>query len=449
MIRITMPEPQPKQKLFLKAKKRHVGYGGSRGGGKSWSIRAKTLFLGLGYPGIRMLIVRKTYKELINNHVNQLMALLKGVASFNRTNMQFKFINGSVLDFAYCANDDDLDRLQGVEYDIIFIDEATQLTEHQMKLITACCRGVNSYPKRIYYTCNPGGPGHGYIKRIFIDKVYTDGENPNDYIFIQSGLRDNQALMRQDPEYINFLKALPPKQRKAWLDGDWDVYEGQFFEDFRDRPEHYSDRVNTHVIEPFEIPNGWEIYRSYDFGYAKPFSCGWYAIDYDGCAYRILERYGCTEEPNTGIRLTPEQQFAEIAEIERTHRWIKGKNIHGIADPSIWDQSRGESIAEVAMKYGIYFDPGDNARVPGWMQCHYRLQFDDNGFPMFYVFNTCKAFIRTIPLLVHSEKNPEDLDTEQEDHVADEWRYFCMSRPITPVATKVENVHLYDPLHQY
>jgi hypothetical protein len=147
--------------------------------------------------------------------------------------------------------------------------------------------------------------------------------------------------------------------------------------------------------------------------------------------------------------MTPDEQFREISRIEQTHKWLKGKKIHGIADPSIWDKSRGESVAEVAMKYGVYFDPGDNSRVAGWMQCHYRLQFDENGYPMMYVFNNCKAFIRTIPLLVHSDKNPEDLNSDQEDHVADEWRYFCMSRPITPVMTQEKEIHMWDPLNQY
>lgn len=201
------------------------------------------------------------------------------------------------------------------------------------------------------------------------------------------------------------------------------------------------------MIEPFN-PHGMNIYRSYDFGYNKPWSCGWWAVSHDGVIYRILERYGGTGIPNEGDKRTPDEQFAEISRIENEHPWLKGKKIHGIADPSIWDKSRGTSIEEVARKYGVYFQPGDNSRIPGWMQCHYRLRFDENGFPMMYVFNTCKDFIRTIPLLMYSEKRVEDIDTEQEDHIADEWRYFCMSKPLKPIIPEVREESLFDPLNR-
>ena len=429
---LTILPPNDKQKLFLKATARHIGFGGARGGGKSWAVRTKAKLLSLYYEGIKILIVRRTYPELINNHINTLRKELLNVAKYNDKDKVLKFDNGSTINFTYCAKDNDLDRLQGTEYDVIFLDEATQLSEYQMKTVTACLRGVNDFPKRIYYTMNPGGQGHGYLKRIFIDRRYEEGENPEDYIFIQSLVTDNKALMESQPEYIQQLEALPPKLREAWLYGRWDVFFGQFFEDFVDKPEYYSKRIWTHVIEPFEIPEGWQIYRSFDFGYAKPFSCGWWAVDYDGVVYRILELYGCTKTPNEGVKWTPDQIFSEISRIEEEHRWLKGKKIIGIADPSIWDASRGESVAECATKHRVYFSPGDNERIPGWMQVHYRFAFDENGFPMMYVFNNCKAFIRTMPLLQYSETKPEDLDTTGEDHVADEVRYFLMSRPIKP-----------------
>lgn len=431
---LTILPPNDKQKLFLKATAKHIGFGGARGGGKSWAVRTKAKLLSLYYDGIKILIVRRTYPELINNHINTLRKELLNAAKYNDKDKVLKFDNGSTINFTYCAKDSDLDRLQGTEYDVIFLDEATQLSEYQMKTITACLRGVNDFPKRIYYTMNPGGQGHGYLKRIFIDRRYEEGENPEDYIFIQSLVTDNKALMESQPEYIQQLEALPPKLREAWLYGRWDVFFGQFFEDFVDKPEYYSKRIWTHVIEPFEIPEGWQIYRSFDFGYAKPFSCGWWAVDYDGVVYRILELYGCTKTPNEGVKWTPDQIFSEISRIEEEHRWLKGKKIIGIADPSIWDASRGESVAECATKHRVYFSPGDNERIPGWMQVHYRFAFDENGFPMMYIFNNCKAFIRTMPLLQYSETKPEDLDTTGEDHVADEVRYFLMSRPIKPRA---------------
>ena len=220
--------------------------------------------------------------------------------------------------------------------------------------------------------------------------------------------------------------------RQAWLEGKWDVFQGQFFQEFVDDPAHYRDRRFTHVIEPFDIPREWSIWRSYDFGYAKPFSCGWWAVDHDGCVYRILELYGCTGEPDEGVKWTPEKQFAEIRRIEDTHPWLKGRDILGVADPAIWDSSRGESIYETALKHRIFFMKGDNRRIPGWMQMHYRMAFDEEGYPQLYVFTGCRAFRRTVPGLLFSETEPEDLDTRMEDHVADESRYLCMARPIPP-----------------
>ena len=437
---------QPKQTLFLKDKHRHIAYGGARGGGKSWAVRTKSKLLAFRYPGIKILIVRKTYKELQNNHIEQLTAELAGFAKYNRSDKMFRFPNGSTISFGYCANEGDLGQYQGAEYDVVFIDEAGQLQESWICKINLCVRGTNGFPKRTYYTLNPGGPGHAYFKRVFVDRNFNPDEDPNDYFFIQAKVEDNKALMDTQPDYLRELENLPPTLRAAWKDGRWDVYEGQFFEDFRDDPEHYQDRRWTHVIEPFEIPDGWTICRSYDFGYGKPFSCAWWAVDYDGTIYRIMELYGCTRTPNEGVKWTPDKQFEEIHKTEMQHPWLKGKTIIGVADPAIWDASRGESVADTAARYGVFFTPGDNERIAGWMQCHYRLQFDEDGYPRMYVFNTCRAFIRTIPLLIYDEHKVEDLDTTMEDHVADEWRYFCMSRPIKPIRAVKEQRILFDPL---
>ena len=414
---ITIDPPNPKQALFLKDTHKHVGFGGARGGGKSWAVRTKAKLLCSAYPGIRCLIVRRTYPELVNNHIRFLRAELKDIASYNDKDKLFTFINGSTLQFMYCAKDADIDHLQGVEYDVIFFDEATMLSEFQMKALTACVRGANDFPKRIYYTMNPGGQGHAYIKRLFIDREYEPDEIPDEYSFIQSLVTDNIALMQSDPDYIRQLEALPHKLREAWLHGNWDIYEGMFFEELVLRaPDPNEPDKFCHVIESFEPPREWTYYRSFDFGYAKPFSCGWWAIDYDGRLYRIAELYGCTKEPNTGVKWTPDKIFSEIARIESEHPYLKGREILGVADPSIWDASRGESVAETAAKHGIIFTPGDNERIPGWMQVHYRLAFDEHGIPMMYIMDNCKAFIRTMPLLMYSETHPEDLDTDMEDH---------------------------------
>ena len=346
------------------------------------------------------------------------------------------------------------------------MDEATHQSQAKIDKLNACVRGFNDFPKRTYYTCNPGGEGHQWVKRLFIDKRYKDDENPEDYTFIQSLVTDNKALLEKDPKYKQRLEALPPKLRKAWLEGDWDIIEGQFFEEFRETPDlkkcHEAGITPeeareqgrwTHVIAPFDLSaqdkRGWTIYRSYDFGYAKPFSCAWWAVDYDGVLYRIMELYGCTSTPNEGVKWTPDQQFAEIARVEKVHPWLRGKQIHGVADPAIWDASRGDSIADTAIKYGVYFTPGDHEGIAGWMQCHYRLQFDENGYARMYVFENCKGFIRTIPLQMYDETKPEDLDTDMEDHIADEWRYMCMARPIEPIREVAQKTILSDPLNMF
>lgn len=431
----------------------------------------KASLLCLKYPGIKCMIIRKTYPELMENHINPMCELLKcyhpdkseRIASYNDSKKNITFPNGSRILFRYCDNEKDAERFQGTEVDVLFVDEATHQSEEKMKKLTACVRGVNGFPKRIYFTCNPGSEGHAWVKRLFIDKQYREGENPEDYMFIQSLVTDNKALMESQPDYIKQLEALPEKLRKAWLEGDWNIFSGMFFEDFRDSPdlelchkagitpeEALIQRRFTHVIEPFDIPRGWNIMRSYDFGYNKPFSLGYWAIDYDGILYRMMDVYGCTQTPDEGVKWTPDEQFKHFAEIERTHPWLKGRKIvDSVADPAIWDSSRGESIAETAYRYGIYFTPGDNERIAGWMQVHYRLQFDINGYPRMYFFSNCKAARRTLPLMMYSETHPEDLDTKLEDHCPDEIRYMCMSRPIKPIVPVERKIILSDPLDQF
>lgn len=464
--KLIMPPPNPKQAQALGETHRYVGYGGARGGGKSWFVRWKAVLLCARYPGIKVLITRRTYKELFNNHIAPLTALLAGTARYNKSEKIFFFPNGSTISFGYCDNDADLGRYQGAEYDIWFADEAGQFRQEWLEAIDACVRGTNGFPKRTYYTLNPGGPSHGYFKRLFIDRAFTPEEYPEDYVFIQALCTDNAALMERQPEYMRSLEKLPPKLRQAWLEGRWDIFEGQFFEELRLQPdaalcaqagltaeEAKKQHRFTHVIAPFDLNagerRGWKILRSYDFGYKKPFSLGYWALDYDGVLYRILELYGCTGEPNQGVRWSPDEQFRRMRQLEREHPWLRGREIvDSVADPAIWDASRGESIADTAARYGIYFTPGDHQRIPGWMQVHYRLQFDPEGYARLYVFENCKAFIRTMPLMMYAPTNPEDLDTRLEDHCADEVRYMCMSRPIGPVREKQEVKLWCDPLNQ-
>ena len=240
-----------------------------------------------------------------------------------------------------------------------------------------------------------------------------------------------------------------PIYGKALLYGDWDSYSGQYFSEWRNDPEHYSDHKWTHVIDPFDIPAHWTIYRSFDWGYARPFSVQWHAVDGEGKIYHFMELYGCTGTPNEGVKQTPHEVFAEVARVEREHPWLAGRNVIGIADPAIWDAQTGESIADVAAKYGVYFSPGDHKRIPGWLQCHYRLSFSEDGDPMFQVFKTCKHFIRTIPLLQFDDKKIEDIDTGMEDHAADAWRYCMMARVISPRAAKPRDEWFDNPAFTY
>lgn len=429
--RVIEIRPNRKQLLFLTSKKRYVGFGGARGGGKSWSIRAKCKLLANRWKGIKILIVRRTLVELRNNHIEPLKAELKGLAKYNQQERKFTFTNGSTITFEFFDSDKDQMKYQGVEYDVIFIDEATQFKEEWLKIIAACCRGVNDFPHRIYYTCNPGGPGHAYIKRLFIDRDFRGDENPDDYEFIQSLVTENKALMESSPEYIGFLKNLPPKLKEMWLYGSWDVTSGMYFEEFRNNQDGYLTKQWTHVIEPFKPKAHWPIYRSFDWGYHKPFSCGWWTIDEDGVIYRIDELYGVQYAggdpiPDVGVKWAPLKVFQAIKKHENEHPWLKGKNITGVADSAIWDAETGESIADTAAKCGIFFQQSDKARIPGWMQMHYRLMFDQQGYAMMYIFKNCKNFIRTITTLEYDEHEDEDLDSHGEDHAADETRYFCM-----------------------
>ena len=474
MAELLLPAPNEKQRLFLKDRHKYIGYGGARGGGKSWAVRVKAVLLSLRYAGIKVMIVRKTYPELQENHIVPLCQMLgcyregdERIAVYNDAKKQISFPNGSRILFRYLENEKDALRFQGTEVDVLFVDEATQQSEASMEKLRACVRGTNDFPKRIYYTCNPGGEGHAWVKRLFLDRRFHEGEEADEHSFIQALVTDNAALMEKNPDYLRQLQSLPPRLREAWLYGNWDIFEGQFFEDFRTEPDVKAAASHgcklsreelkaqgrwCHVIEPFDLTagprRGWTLLRSYDFGYGKPFSCAWWALDYDGVLYRILELYGCTDTPNEGVRWTPDRQFQEIARIEREHPWLRGRKIEGVADPAIWDASRGESVAETAARFGVYFVPGDHKRIPGWMQCHYRLQFDEEGRARMYVFSNCKAFIRTIPLLQFAKTEPEDLDTSQEDHAADEWRYLCMARPVLPLRPVETKELLVDPLRK-
>ena len=242
---------------------------------------------------------------------------------------------------------------------------------------------------------------------------------------------------------------MPEAEKQALLYGSWDSFTGQVFREWKNDPAHYKDRAHTHVIDPFMVPRHWLIYRGFDFGYARPFSVGWYAVDEEGRIYRIREYYGTEGQPDVGMRMHAVDIAAQIRIIEQSDPNLVGRDIIGIADPSIFDESRGASIAQLMAQHPNYvtWARGDNTRIAGKMQYHYRLAFDPDGRPMFQVFNTCRHFIRTIATLVYSESNVEDVDTKQEDHIYDECRYVLMEQPISPRANIRPNLPQDDPLN--
>lgn len=457
-------------------------YGGAAGGGKSDALVIEALRQ-VHVPHYKGLILRKTFPQLTELIDKSLLYYPQAFpkARYNDQKHTWRFPSGAQIVFGSLQHDKDKYNYQGKAYDFIAFDELTHFQFDEYIYLKSRNR-PNGPGTRVYMrnTANPGGVGHSWVKERFITSVepfqtawenvvvvFPDGHSEKKWMsrtFIPSTVFDNQILLQNDPNYLARLASMPEKERNALLYGDWDTYEGQFFEDFRIEPDMKAanaagvnetreqlreSRRWVHVIEPFDIDPRWKIYRSFDWGYNKPFSVGWWAVDFDGVVYRILELYGCTETPNTGVKWIPQKLFEEVRKIETEHRWLKGKTILGVADPAIWDAQMGISIAETAQKYGVYFEKGDHERLPGWMQVHYRLAFDENGFPMMYVFKNCKAFIRTMPLLQYDEHRPEDLDTAGEDHVADEVRYFLMSRPIKPRVTPTPSTFNRGPLHLF
>lgn len=458
--------PQPRQFEFMVRPEDEALYGGAAGGGKSDALVIEATRQ-VNIPHYKGLILRKTYPQLTELIEKSLRYYTSAFpkARFNASEHTWYFPSGAKVVFGSMQHSKDKLNYQGKAYDFIAFDELTHFTYEEYIYLSSRNR-ANGAGTRVYMrsTANPGGIGHGWVKERFITaappmttiwesvEIENQGNKETRHrsrIFVPSSVFDNKILLANDPNYLTRLASMPEAEKKALLYGDWDSYSGQYFAEWRDNPEHYDDKQWTHVINPFKIPNHWKVYRSFDWGYNRPFSCGWWAVDTDGIAYRILELYGCTKTPNQGLKWTAKQVFDEIARIEREHEWLKGKNIIGVADPAIFSSDGGESIAETAQRSRVYFQPGDHQRIPGWMQMHYRLSFDENGFPMMYIFKNCKDFIRTVPTLIYDEHKVEDLDTEGEDHIADEARYFCMMRPITPRVKKVKNKPTHDPLNQF
>ena len=416
---IRIDPPNQKQRQFFLAKERYVGYGGARGGGKSWAVRVKALLLALRYPGIRILLVRRTLGDLKENHIQPMQKLAQGLARWKELDKTFVFVNGSRIRFGYCDAESDVLRYQGQEYDCIFLDEATQLTEFQYNTFKGCNRGVNDFPKRIYVTCNPGGVGHAWVKRLFIDRNFEGGEKPEDYVFIPAGLTDNKALMEKDPDYIHQLESLPYELREAWLHGNWDVMAGQFFSEWK---------REVHVCEPFDPPRHWRRYVTIDYG-MDMLAAYLIVVDEKGDAFVTREVYEGRDlgEGHNGLIISEAaEQLLAMTVGENVYQWF--------APPDMWNsrQETGRSVADIFSEHGIFLTKTSNEREAGWMAVHERLRIreDETGRPTagLRIFPNCVNLIRTLPLLRYDDRRVGDVANEPHEitHGPDAIRGFCV-----------------------
>lgn len=426
--------PSERQREFFLSRARHTAYGGARGGGKSWAMRRKFILLALRYPGLNLLLLRRTLPELRENHLIPMQRELYGFAVYNSAERVFRFPNGSRIKLGYCDTMQDVYQYQGQEYAVIGLEEATHFTEEQMRFLTTCNRTTRKdFSPRMYYTCNPGNVGHAWVKRLFIDRLYAENENPNDYLFIPARIYDNKVLLDADPNYIRQLEALPEELRRAHLDGNWDVHAGQYFREFsRDR----------HVIEPFEIPSWWRRFRSMDWGYNDPCCVLWHAVDGENRVYTYRELY---------VRETRAGEVASmVLELSR------GESIsYTVASPDMWQKRgavlsgaggfEGETLAELFTSSGLSLTPADNSRVPGWNRVRDFLAVAPDGRPNWLCFSDCRNLIRQLPALQFDQHNREDA-ADGDDHAPEALRYALMSRPHAGKQPIIRKAKAYDPL---
>lgn len=435
------PQPGPQTEAIAADWCPELLYGGAAGGGKSDYLLGDFQQDVPTYgPLWRGVLFRRTYPELqeLIGRSQELYPQTGGV--WYESDKEWHWPNGAFLRMRYLERDPDCTRYQGHQYTWIGWDELTQWpTLFAYRYLRARLRSAGYVPtKRIRATANPGGLGHMAVKEYFIDphpagyKPIRDEKTGLERMFIPSRIQDNAILLANDPEYIRRLQGLGSDAMvRAWLEGDWSVVDGAFFNEWS---------TQRHVLAPFEIPSDWTRFRSFDWGSARPFSIGWWAIASDvlrlgalciprGALIRYREWYGASS-PNVGLKLTAEEVADGIVE-----RSGKETYAYSVADPAIFSQDGGPSIAERMANRKVVFRRADNKRVAqagamgGWDQVRARLKGDEDGNPMLFFFSTCKDSIRTIPALQHDPSRPEDLDTDGEDHAADDTRYACMSRP--------------------
>lgn len=406
--------------------------------------------------GLQVYLFRRVGGDLIKNHMegpNGLRAMLAGWVLCGFCTIvedEIRFWNGSKIYLCHCKDEKDIYKYQGAEIHVLLIDELTHFSETMYRFLRNRVRmvGVKLPPKyqgrfpRILCGANPGNLGHAFVKTTFIDnaqplevRTMQDNEGGMRRQFIPARLDDNPSMGRDDPGYEARLSGLGSEALvRAMRDGDWDIVDGAFFDCWQ---------RDLHVIRPVELPKFWMRFRSMDWGSAKPFSVGWWAVATDewrhpdgpviprGALIRYREWYGASA-PNKGLKLTAEQVARGILDRETADEKIT----YSVLDPACFTEDGGPSIASRMQDEGCYFERADNKRVAdrgalgGWDQVRARL-IGDGSRPALYVFSTCLDLIRTLPVLQHDARRPEDLDTSSEDHAVDELRYACMSNPYT------------------
>jgi len=443
------PQPGPQTHAFL-CPLDEIFIGGSRGGGKSqFTIIGsflKNIHIGRGWNSI--VIRRKGPEhETYIDKTKELYPFIEGNrGKWNGTKTSWTFENGATQRFRHLERDADALNYKGQEYTHVAVEEADGFKDFDpIEKIYMCCRSGNpeiAKKKQIIINANPGGPGHNWLKARFVDFSrygYRPIVDPvgNVRIFIPANVYDNKILMEADPSYERKLRAIKdPALRAAWLHGNWDVVVGGYFSD---RWYENSDKI---IISPFKIPTTWPVYCAYDWGCARPFSYGMYTVSPGfehngqwlerGALIRFKEIYGILKDPLTGKNVPNKGNGMDDVEIAKKIAKLEWNYRHQIkyrvADPSIWSRDGGKSkVIRMNKATKIRFKRAKNDREAGWALLRYLLQGEEKGRPLFHVFNSCFHFLRTFPGLTRDEKNWDDVDSEQEDHAADEFRYMAMA----------------------
>lgn len=430
MTEITLDiELQPKQNLFLDAinKTSITFYGGAKGGGKSKGLQLIMLLRRLQYPGSHGAIFRRTYGELEGNHIRPLFESFPALKGYwNESKKLLTLPNGSTLQFCHCNNENDVDLYQGREFHDLAIDEAGQWTEPMFRKLLGSNRSSKAGIRaRAMLTGNPGGIGHGWLKRLFIEKRFNDRERPEDYAFVQALVDDNSALIENDPDYVHRLNSEPNEAlRKAYRYGDWDIFAGQYFQEIS---------KEIHFIKPFTIPAHWNRFGAYDYGYNHPAAFGWFAVDEDGNAYLYRELIqGQLRVDQFALELNSHRDTSDLYPIVAGHDcWTNKSTLRDDANPP--------TVAEEFQRHGINLKRAVIDRIQGAAQLRSYLAWKGRpgNKPRFYIFDTCPISFDTISRMIHDPDRVEDVlkvDANEGDHTTgddayDMVRYGLMSRP--------------------